>query len=96
MNNKSFLHIPPTCYLFLDRADGKGGAFFKATCTKCPDMGLECMANGNKINCFNRDNDGWLMLYEETNMELEAMVLAMNGEELLKEWKDMRNGRAGS
>jgi hypothetical protein len=90
MSNNKFLHIPPTCILLMPSTTGNGGAYFKAVCTKCPDEGLECNADGSSLKCFNCGKDGWMLTYDEPQMELEAMLLAMNGGSLLEDWKESR------
>lgn len=91
-----FKHYPPTVIMLMPSAKGNGGAYFEATCTECPDRGLHCVAFGTDHNCFNRDEDGWILQYDKEKMELKAMLIAMNGDSLLNKWEVSRRDGAGS
>ena len=85
-----FLHIPPICYLHLPNSTGAGGAYFMARCMDCQEHGLICDADGTGIKCFNRDEDGWMIMYDHEKMELKAMLLAMNGSSMLDKWESRK------
>ena len=90
-----FYHSAPNCYLLLP-AEGKDttGAYFKATCTACPDRGMRCDASDGW--CAPKEHEGKYIMYDETRAELECLVLAMNGSKLLNEWKADRRCRHDS
>lgn len=88
-----FIHKAPNCYLLTE--DGEKGVFFKATCTACPDRGIECDAKDGKCDWFYHEDErahSERLEYNETRAELEAICKAMNPK-LLDEWKADRAKR---
>lgn len=96
MPNMEFIHNAPRCILLMPNTKGGSGAYFECKCTICPDVGIECNADGSQIKCFNHDPEGWVLQYDEEKMELKAMLLAMNGGSLLEEWEVKRRDGASS
>ena len=96
MPRMEFIHNAPRCILLMPSVNGGNGAYFECKCTICPDIGIDCTAEGSPLRCFNHDPEGWILQYDQEKMELKAMLLAMNGRSLLDDWEVMRHDGASS
>lgn len=75
-----FRHEAPNCYLLLPAQGKDQGAYFMSTCRKCD----ECKADGS---CFGKVTDDGLQTYDREVQELECIILAMNGQKMLDEYR---------
>ena len=70
-----FRHEVPDCYLMLPAQGKDQGAYFKSTCRKCD----ACDADGYCIKTMAH--------YDREVQELECIILAMNGQKMLAEYR---------
>lgn len=75
-----FRHEAPNCYLLLPAQGKDQGAYFMSTCRKCD----ECKADGY---CSGNFSDLGVNSYDREVQELECIILAMNGQKMLDEYR---------